>query len=174
MIDLEELHRALAKLREKYIEDVESIGIFMLHQRSEQVYHSADHAEEDLDHRVHHTFWTEDNHGFIVLYLSENRDIADQCLGARDVDRDDFIAQRAMLAMTADVCKYLWGRGWTSIGEQYRNYTVEPVLNEAIKKVVEHGLNVCDQLEADKGKNSSTEESRLLRAIQELQLISSK
>jgi hypothetical protein len=174
MIDLEELHRALAKLREKYIDDVTEIATFMLHRRSEQRYSSAEHAEEDLDYHVQKTFWAEQNHGCIVLYLSENRDIADHCLGARDVDRDDFIAQRAMLAMTADVCKFLWGRGWTSIGEQYRNYTVEPVLNVAIKKVVEHGLKVCDQLEATKSVNSDTEESRLLRAIQELQLISSK
>ncbi len=172
MIDLEELHRALAKLREKYIEDVEGIALFMFHRRNEQQYHSADHADEDLDHRVQQTFWAEGDHGHLVLYLSENRDIADYCLSARDVNREDFINQRAMLAMSADVCKYLWERGWTSIGEQYRRYVVEPELNAAIKKVVEIGLRVCDTNEADKSKNSNTEESKLLRAIQELQLIS--
>lgn len=173
MIDLEELHTALAKIREKYIDDVEQIALYMLRKRADLAYGSAEQAEEDLEQHVYRTFWNEDNHGFLVLYLSDNRDIADRCLEARDVERDAFIHQRAMIAMQADICKYLWGRGWTSIGEQYRQYSADIALNDAIKEVVEIGLKVCDAHEADKGKNDGSVERKLQRAIQELQRINS-
>jgi hypothetical protein len=171
MTQLEGLHRALTVLRTQYIEDVQEITNFMLHKRQIGEFDSTQDAESELEQLVLRTFWAHDNHGAILLYLSSNRNVADVCIKASEVDREEFVTQRALLALQADVCTQLWGRGWTSIGEEFRAYKLPTGLLASIQEVLTHGFKVCDQQEADKATNEETEERRLLRALEGLQTL---